>query len=208
MDLLGWFLNFKNMKKITALLILGLISWSALAQTYGNHGTGRFKDHTGYIYANGSNNITSSTDSIAVDTLKAYDELYVRDTALIDLINAYSSTPGGSSGELQWNNAGSFDGASILQYSSNSGGGGPGLGIGQSADPLSLISVTHNAAIYPYTMKLNSSAGDAIITFNGTQSQIRSNGVNIELEAQVNLDLVADSIFASGDLYLQNKLVC
>lgn len=172
---------------------------SGFAQSYGNHTTGRFTNLNGYLFANGTSNITASTDTIGIDTLRAYNELYVRDSTLLQIILANSGSPGGSSGELQWNNAGSFDGASILNYTTNSGGGFPGLGIGTSPDGLAIVTVLNDAS-YAYNLRLNSSGGsEAIIAFNGTQDQIRSSGAQMDIVSDSYLDLIADSTRILGN---------
>lgn len=128
------------MKKVLLLIITTLLCASLMAQNYGNHTTGRFTTHTGLIRANGSSNISVISDgtanqylgtdgsdnlsfsTIRFDYLSGIDTVFTHNDTTDLLATRYDLTqisPGGSSGQIQYNDNGVFSGISGSSYGGN-----------------------------------------------------------------------------------------
>ena len=115
----------KTMKNLFTLLFT-LSSFGLFAQRPGNFSTLRVMQENGYLYANGVDLVTSSGDTISIDTLRVDVIQGLTGAILVDstlylgavaadsiaatrgYVDANSGTPAGSDTEIQLNNAAAF----------------------------------------------------------------------------------------------------
>lgn len=177
-------------------LVIALILWAGSVSGQALNGsTLRVTSLEGNMKANGSSLVTADTLELKADTLIADNELYVRDSTLLEIIaaNAAETTPGGSDTQVQFNDAGVFGGSADLTWD------GTSLTVDNLNLNLNTISAT-TGEIY-----LSSAVADSIAATRGYVDTKSGLG----LLAANNLSDVANSVTSRENLGLytiQNSL--
>lgn len=149
-------------------LVIALILWAGSVSGQALNGsTLRVTSLEGNMKANGSSLVTADTLELKADTLIADNELYVRDSTLLQIIaaNAAETTPGGSDTQVQFNNAGVFGGSANLTWD----------GASLQVDNLNLNGSTINSTVsgdggFPFSFTNTLSTGEVTTVFDLTNA--------------------------------------